>query len=72
MLHIPFMLHKVHTDHLLDLSLRFNEHYNSPTLASTDTINKLQGIMLFTHIANRAGLSGQCSKGPQDSLQELS
>ena len=27
--------------------------------------------MLFTHFANSAGLSRQCSKGPQDSLQEI-
>ena len=46
--------------------------YNSSPLASTDAINQLQGFMLFTHFANSAGLSRQCSKGPQDSLQEIS
>ena len=46
--------------------------YNSSPLASTDTINKSQGFMPFTHFVNSAGLSGQCSKGLEDSLQELS
>ena len=52
--------------------LRFYEPYNSSPLVSTDMIAKLQGFMLFTHFAYSAGLSGQCSKGPQVSLQELS
>ena len=46
--------------------------YNSSPLASTDTITKSQGFMPFTHFANSAGMSGQCCKGPQDSLQEIS
>ena len=60
------------TNQLLVSLLRCYEPYNSSPLVSTDMINKLQGFMLFTHFANSAGLSRQCSKGPQDSLQELS
>ena len=69
---MPFVLHTVCTDQLFDSSLRFCELYNSSPLASTDAIAKSQGFMLFTHIANSAGLGRQCFKGPQDSLQELS
>ena len=69
---MPFELYKVHSDQLLDSLLRFYETYNSSPLESTDTIAKLQGFMLFAHIANSTSLGGQCSKGPQDSLQELS
>ena len=72
MLHMPFALYKACTDQLLDSSLRFCEPYNSSPLVFTDAITKLQGFMPFTHVANSAGLGGQCSKGPQDSLQELS
>ena len=67
-----FALHKACTDQLLDLLLRFCEPYNSSPLASTDVITKLQGFMPFTHVANSADLGRECSKGLQDSLQELS
>ena len=56
-----FALHKAHIDQLLDSLLRFCEPYNSSPLASTDMITMLQGFMPFTHIANSAGLGGQCS-----------
>ena len=47
--------------------------YNSSPLASTDVIAKFARLhAMFTHFANSTGLSGQCSKGPQDSLQEIS
>ena len=71
-LHMPFALYKVHTDQLLNSLLSFCEPYNSSPLASTDVIAKSQGFVPFTHFANSTGLSGQCSKGPQDSLQEIS
>ena len=51
-----FVLHKMWTDQLLDLSLRFCEFYNSSPLASTEMIAKFQGFILFTHVANSAGL----------------
>ena len=69
---MPFALNKAHNNQLLVSLLRFCEPYNSSPLASTDTINKSQGFMPFTHFVNSAGLSGQCSKGLEDSLQELS
>ena len=65
-------LHKVHTDQLSDSSLRYYEPYNSSPLVSTDAIAKSQGFMPFTHFVNSAGLSGQCTKVPQDSFQEIS
>ena len=69
---MPSVLYKWLSYQLLVLLLRCYAPYNSSPLASTDVINKLQGFMLFTYIANNAGLSGQCSKGPQYSLQEIS
>ena len=72
MLHKATVLYKSHTYQLLVLLLRFYKPYNSSPLVSTEMINKSQGFMPFTHFANSASLSRQCSKGPQDSLQEIS